>query len=68
MIGGKRGVRSRHIGSHPEGWARYDTVQKHTREYTLQRRVAPGPSFRMGKTAAAFLLLLSALPPVRLFA
>ena len=68
MIGGKRGVRSRHIGSHPEGWARYDTVQKHTREYTLQRRVAPGPSFRMGKTAAAFLLLLSAFPPVRLFA
>jgi len=68
MIGGKRGVRSRHIGSHPEGWARYDTVQKHTREYTLQRRVAPGPSFRMGKTAAAFLLLLSALPSVRLFA
>src|SRR5947199_10118721 len=68
MIGGKRGVRSRHIGSHPEGWARYDSVQKHTREYTLQRRVAPGPSFRMGKTAAAFLLLLSALPPVRLFA
>src|SRR5439155_78091 len=68
MIGGKRGVRSRHIGSHPEGWARYDTVQKHTREYTLQRRVAPGPSFRMGKTAAAFLLVLSALPPVRLFA
>ena len=68
MIGGKRGVRTRHIGSHPEGWARYDTVQKHTREYTLQRRVAPGPSFRMGKTAAAFLLLLSALPSVRLFA
>src|SRR5205809_3304863 len=68
MIGGKRGVRSRHIGSHPEGWARYDTVQKHTREYTLQRRVAPGPSFRMGKTAAALLLLLSALPTVRLSA
>src|SRR5438093_6194285 len=68
MIGGKRGVRSRHIGSHPEGWARYDTVQKHTREYPLQRRVAPGPSFRMGKTAVAFLLLLSALPPVRLLA
>src|SRR6059036_3641351 len=68
MIGGKRGVRSRHIGSHPEGWARYDTVQKHTREYTLQRRVAPGPYFRMGKTAVAFLLLLSASPPVRLLA
>ncbi len=68
MIGGRRGLRSRHIGSHAEGWARYDTVQKHTREYTLQRRVAPGPSFRMGRTAVAFLLLLSALPPVRLFA
>ena len=52
MIGGKRGVRSRHIGSHPEGRARYDTVQKHTREYTLQRRVAPGPSFRMGTTVS----------------
>src|SRR6266852_6909512 len=68
MIGGRRGLRSRHIGSHAEGWARYDPVQKHTREYTLQRRVAPGPSFRMGRTAVAFLLLLSALPPVRLFA
>src|SRR5882724_190778 len=68
MIRRRRALRSRHMVSHPEGWARYDTVQKHTREYTLQRRVALGPSFRMGKTAAAFLLLLSASPTVRLSA
>src|SRR2546430_13043771 len=36
--------------SHAQAWAQHGAVLKHRGEYTLQRCVAPGPSFRMGRS------------------
>src|SRR2546430_17559344 len=38
--------------SHAQAWAQHGAVLKHRGEYTLQRCVAPGPSFRMGTTVS----------------
>ena len=68
MIGGRRGLKSRHSGSHPEGWARGSTTLKRFPARVLLHSAVLGPRFSVGTTTAILMLVLSALPPVRLFA
>src|SRR6266513_4268202 len=68
MIGGKKDFGIRHRGSHPEGWARGNTTLKRVLAPVLQHSAMLGPRLSVGTTSAVLILVLSALPPVRLFA
>src|SRR5947208_6098985 len=68
MIGGKKDFGIRHRGSHPEGWARSNTTLKRVLAPVLQHSAMLGPRLSVGTTSAVLILVLSALPPVRLFA
>src|SRR5437870_5893124 len=68
MIGRKKDFGIRHRGSHPEGWARGNTTLKRVLAPVLQHSAMLGPRLSVGTTSAVLILVLSALPPVRLFA
>src|SRR5256885_11245725 len=68
MIGRKRGVRSRHSGSHPEGWARPSTTLKRLFARVLLHSAVSGPRLSVGTTTVSLTLVLSLTPPVRLSA
>ncbi len=68
MIGRKKDFGIRHRGSHPEGWARGNTTLKRVLAPVLQHSAMLGPRLSVGTTIAVLILVLSALPPVRLFA
>src|SRR6184192_2051953 len=68
MIGGRRGLKSRHSGSHPEGWARGSTTLKRFPARVLLHSVVSGPRFSVGMTILVLTLVLSLGPTVRLSA
>src|SRR5437870_3940959 len=68
MIGGRRGLKSRHSGSHPEGWARGSTTLKRFPARVLLHSVVSGPRFSVGMTILVLTLVLTLTPTVRLSA
>src|SRR5205809_7850258 len=68
MIGRKKDFGIRHRGSHPEGWARSNSTLKRALAPVLQHSAMLGPRLSVGTTSAVLILVLSALPTVRLSA